>query len=369
MSPRWRSATGTATSRTALWPWAADTPAAQAGPIEVIPAAEINFEQVAALDPDVIFAIGSGIEQGDFDTLSAIAPTVAQSADYNVFGTPWDVAQLTIGKALGLEPEAQALVDDINAKFAAAVEANPDWQGLTGTVSAAGDDGSIGVFTDGDNRGHILTQLGFVIPEEITEIAGDSFYADISAEQISLLDNDLLVYIVPEADRAPARRAPAVAVAGRGAGGSHRLGRRRPRRSDGLLQHAEHRLRPRPAGPPDRGRPRRVAAQKNYVCGRKSETRFSEILPQTWSDPGEVRASSVSSVSSVLVVRVDGRGEELTEGRELTGNGQARMARWSAAPRIAAASRSNASAMSRSSISCATRMPSAAAMVSMARLR
>ena len=192
----------------ALWPWAADTPAAKAAPIEVIPAAEINFEQVASLDPDVIFAIGSGIEQADFDTLSAIAPTVAQSADYNVFGTPWDVAQLTIGQALGLEPEAQALVDDIDAKFAAAVEANPDWQGLTGTVSAAGDDGSIGVFTDGDNRGHILTQLGFVIPEEINEIAGDSFYADISAEQVALLDNDLMVYIVPEADRAQLEELP-----------------------------------------------------------------------------------------------------------------------------------------------------------------
>ena len=107
----------------ALWPWAADTPAATAGAIEVIPAAEINFEQVAALDPDVIFAIGSGIEQEDFDPLSAIAPTVAQSADYNVFGTPWDVAQLTIGQALGLEPEAQALVDEMNAQFAAVVEA------------------------------------------------------------------------------------------------------------------------------------------------------------------------------------------------------------------------------------------------------
>ena len=185
-----------------LWPWAAATPAAQAGPIEVIPAAEINFEQVASLNPDVIFAIGSGIVQEDFDKLSAIAPTVAQSSDYNVFGTPWDVAQLTIGKALGLEPEAQALVDDVNAQFAAAVEANPEWQELTGTVSAITTDGTIGVFTDGDNRGHILTQLGFALPPEITEIAGDSFYADISTEQIALLDNDLLVYIVsPASDR------------------------------------------------------------------------------------------------------------------------------------------------------------------------
>ena len=86
-----------------LWPWAAATPAAQAGDIEVLPSAEINFEQVAALDPDVIFAIGSGIEQEQFDALSEIAPVVAQSDEYNDFGTPWDVTQVMIGKALGLE--------------------------------------------------------------------------------------------------------------------------------------------------------------------------------------------------------------------------------------------------------------------------
>jgi iron complex transport system substrate-binding protein len=185
-----------------LWPWAADAPAALAGDIEVLPAAEINFEQVAALDPDIIFGIGSGMVQEDFDKLSEIAPVVAQSDDYNVFGTPWDVAQLMIGQALGLEAEAQALVDDIEAQYAAAVEANPAWQEMTGTVSAITIDGTIGVFTDGDNRGHMLTQLGFSIPEEITAIAGDSFYADISTEQISLLDNDLVVYMVsPASDR------------------------------------------------------------------------------------------------------------------------------------------------------------------------
>lgn len=185
----------------ALWPWAAESAAAQAGPIEVLPAAEINFEQVAALDPDVIFGIGSGMEQDDYDRLSVIAPVVAQSDDYNVFGTPWDVVQLMIGRALGLEPEAQALVDDVNAMYAAAVEADPAWQDMTGTVSAVGEDGTIGVFTDGDNRGHMLTQLGFALPAEIIEIAGDSFYAQISAEQMSLLDNDVLVYIVPTAER------------------------------------------------------------------------------------------------------------------------------------------------------------------------
>jgi iron complex transport system substrate-binding protein len=177
-----------------LWPWAAESQAAQAGPIEVIPSDAINYEQVAGLRPDVIFAIGAGIEQAEFDKLSAIAPVVAQTDEYNDFGTPWDVTQLMIGEALGLEAEAQALVDDVEGQIDAVVEAHPGWQGRSGVVAVINADGSAGAFTDGDNRGHMLTQLGFAIPEEITTIAGESFYADISAEQIGLLDTDLLVY-------------------------------------------------------------------------------------------------------------------------------------------------------------------------------
>ena len=185
-----------------LWPWAAATPAAQAGDIDVLPSAEINFEQVAALDPDVIFAIGSGIEQEQFDALSEIAPVVAQSDEYNDFGTPWDVTQVMIGKALGLEAEAQALVDDVNGQIEAVVAAHPDWQGQSGSVATISSDGTSGAFTDGDNRGHLLTQLGFVIPDEITAAANGTFYAALSAEQIELLDTDLLLYTsYPTSDR------------------------------------------------------------------------------------------------------------------------------------------------------------------------
>lgn len=195
----------------ALWPWAVDVPAATAGPIEVLESAELNFEQIASLQPDVIFAIGSGIEQADFDTLSAIAPVVAQTDEYNNFGTPWDVAQIMIGRALGLEAEAQALVDDVNAKIEAVVTAHPEWQGMGGTVAVINLDGTAGAFTDGDNRGHMLTMLGFAIPEEITELAAGSFYAEISPEELGLLDTDLLVYTsYPASDRAAVDALPLV---------------------------------------------------------------------------------------------------------------------------------------------------------------
>jgi iron complex transport system substrate-binding protein len=70
----------------ATWPWAQDE-LGDAQP-EVLPSTELNFEQIAALDPDLIIGVSSGIEQGDYDTLSQIAPTVTRTGEA-LYGTPW----------------------------------------------------------------------------------------------------------------------------------------------------------------------------------------------------------------------------------------------------------------------------------------
>ena len=40
-----------------------------------------------------------------------------------------------------------------------------------------------------------FTNLGFVVPEELKEIAGEFFYADLSAEHIDLFNQDVLVFL------------------------------------------------------------------------------------------------------------------------------------------------------------------------------
>ena len=49
---------------------------------------EIEFEKVAALEPDLILAVMSGTTKGDYAKLSAMAPTVAQPADYEDWAVP-----------------------------------------------------------------------------------------------------------------------------------------------------------------------------------------------------------------------------------------------------------------------------------------
>ena len=197
-----------------LWPWAAEAPAADDS-IVVLQPDSLNFEKVAELDPDVIVAMVSEIEQADYDRLTEIAPVVAQTDEYVQYGTPWDEVQLTIGKALGLEAEAQAIVDDVGAQIADAAAAHPDWAGQTANFVVPAADGTWYAYTDQDSRGRLLTELGFTIPQPILDLAGDLFYAQGSGENLALVDADLLTYVTEVADEVEAlplwQNIPAVA--------------------------------------------------------------------------------------------------------------------------------------------------------------
>jgi iron complex transport system substrate-binding protein len=57
-----------------------------------------------------------------------------------------------------------------------------------------------GAYSTADVRSRLMTSLGFVIPPQIDQVAGDAFFASFSAEQISLLDVDALVWIASGAE-------------------------------------------------------------------------------------------------------------------------------------------------------------------------
>ncbi|MBX3015938.1 MAG: iron-siderophore ABC transporter substrate-binding protein [Caldilineaceae bacterium] len=150
-----------------------------------------NFEKIAALQPDLILALYSGITQEQYDLLSQIAPTVAQPADYVDYGIPWQALTLTVGRALGESAQAEALIAAVTAQFAQAQVEHPEFGGAVGLV-AAPTDGGFGVYAAADPRSRVLTDLGFVRPAAIDELVGDSFWAALSLEQIHLIDVDLL---------------------------------------------------------------------------------------------------------------------------------------------------------------------------------
>ena len=176
-----------------VWPWAQDE-LGDATP-EVLPATDLNFEQIAALDPDLIVGVWSGITAQDYDLLSAIAPTVAQPEEYDDYGTPWQEQTLILGEATGRSAEAEAIVADVEGQIMAAREAHPEWEGQTSSVAFVTEEGP-GAYASQDIRSRFMQDLGFVIPEVNDSDDANSFYLQLSAEDITDLDVDVLVWVI-----------------------------------------------------------------------------------------------------------------------------------------------------------------------------
>ena len=91
----------------------------------------------------------------------------------------------------------------VEAQFAEAREAHPEFEGASGVVvGLTSEDESYTPSPYGpqDSRSRFLTSLGFEIPDRITELAGDSFFAELSRERLGLIDTDLLVWVAVQAD-------------------------------------------------------------------------------------------------------------------------------------------------------------------------
>jgi iron complex transport system substrate-binding protein len=184
----------------AVWPWAQDA-LGDATP-QVLPANALNFEQIAALNPDLIIGISSGMTEQEYATLAAIAPTIAQSDAYIDYGVPWQEQTRVVGAALGRGEQAEALVAQVEGLFASARAQNPAFAGASAVV-AVNFNNAYSAYGPQDVRGRLLTSLGFAIPQEIVERAGDSFFTSISNERLDLIDTDVLVIAVSsEAERA-----------------------------------------------------------------------------------------------------------------------------------------------------------------------
>lgn len=153
-----------------------------------------QVEKIAALRPDLILAVYGGLTKKQYETLSKLAPVVAQPKQYNDFGVPWDVETKTVGQALGKEKQADALVANVQAKFAAVRKANPEFEGKT-AVSGTPYQGYF-VYGSQDPRSRTLTSLGFRLPADLDKLIGDQFGANISKERTDLLDQQVIVWSV-----------------------------------------------------------------------------------------------------------------------------------------------------------------------------
>jgi len=99
---------------------------------------------------------------------------------------------LAVGDALGRPDEAAKIVLDIEARFERARADFPQFAGRSAVVAEKFDTYVVRGATDPRTR--FLTELGFVLPPDLTELTEGRDAAPLSAEQIALLDRDLLIW-------------------------------------------------------------------------------------------------------------------------------------------------------------------------------
>jgi iron complex transport system substrate-binding protein len=176
----------------AIFPWAEEALGDAPKP-EVLDFTDgLEFERIAGLRPDLIVAVYSGLTKKDYDTLSKIAPTIAQPPGQVDWGSSWQDEILTVGRAVGKPKEAEKLRDEAEAALAKAAEENPEFEGQTAAVATPYQ--GIWVYGPQDARTRLLEELGFTFPETLNDVGSDDFGGQLSGEKLDLLDVGALVW-------------------------------------------------------------------------------------------------------------------------------------------------------------------------------
>jgi iron complex transport system substrate-binding protein len=155
----------------------------------------LPYEQIAALEPDLIVVTYLAQDEGAYDTLSGIAPTIpALSA--NQVDTWQDIAGAA-GTVLGAADEAAALVDDVDGAVTAVGEELPGLAGKTFALVNYVPGDAFHVVADPDDGANVVfSQLGLELPPRLLDAADDvTGRVELSLEQSSLLDADVLLLL------------------------------------------------------------------------------------------------------------------------------------------------------------------------------
>jgi iron complex transport system substrate-binding protein len=176
----------------AIFPWATDELGDAEPPTVLSYKDGIEVEKVAATRPDLIIGIYSGMTKKEYDTLSRLAPVVAQPKDLPDYGSSWQDETLMTGEAIGKPEEAQQLVDESEQLIADAAEENPGFAGQQAAIVS--DYQGVFVYGPKDVRTRFLEELGFEYPQELSAAFPDEFGGQLSEERMDALDVGTLVW-------------------------------------------------------------------------------------------------------------------------------------------------------------------------------
>lgn len=151
----------------------------------------IDFEAVAATEPDVILAAYSGLSRADYETLSQIAPVIAYPG--SPWATDWREMIRLNSAGLGLAAEGEALIGGLEARIAASVGGHPELAGKRAMFITHLDPTDLSLvrfYTANDTRVKFFADLGLQSPASVTAATRPGQFAgEVSAEEIDRFDD------------------------------------------------------------------------------------------------------------------------------------------------------------------------------------
>jgi iron complex transport system substrate-binding protein len=156
--------------------------------------AELPYEKIAGLRPDLILA-GTYYEIDKvYDRLSEIAPTVTYVKGSYV--DTWQEQATLIGEAVGKEAEAEVAIARVSDRISKIAADHPAWKGKTFSMSFNYDTGKITTIVNPkDFAIHLVTQLGPTLSPKVATLAGGDLTTqpDVSYEAVEALDADVVL--------------------------------------------------------------------------------------------------------------------------------------------------------------------------------
>lgn len=151
----------------------------------------IDFEAVAASEPDVILAAYSGLSAADYETLSMIAPVVAYPE--SPWATDWRAMIRVNAAGMGMASEGEALIGRLEAQIGNVVASHPELAGKAAmfiTHLDASDLSVVRFYSDNDTRVKFFADLGLTSPQSVREATtAGQFAGEVSAELIDRFDD------------------------------------------------------------------------------------------------------------------------------------------------------------------------------------
>ncbi|MBV9639012.1 MAG: ABC transporter substrate-binding protein [Mycobacteriaceae bacterium] len=194
-----------------VWPWA-QPKLGSAQPAVLSLADGLQFDQITALKPDLIVATNAGVDQDSYNRLSGIAPTIPQAGD-DPFFEPWKLQADTIGLAVFQADQMKSLVAAVDNRFADVAKTNQQFKGKKVLLLQGAFYQDNAVATLSGWRTDFLTEMGLVVPDNVTQFAVDDHRAFIPRDQVPNVLNsaDVLIWTTEsDADQAALVKDPTI---------------------------------------------------------------------------------------------------------------------------------------------------------------